>query len=69
MRRLRIGTVTIIDLSNHSSVSYMVLDEADRMLEKGFANDIQKLIGMTRPGENRQTLMCTWFSFYLEDSR
>jgi len=39
-----------------------VLDEADRMLEKGFANDIQKLIGMTRPGENRQTLMfsATW---------
>jgi len=36
----------------------MVLDEADRMLEKGFANDIQRLIGMTRPGENRQTLMC-----------
>ena len=64
MRRLRIGAVAIVDPNNHSSVSYMVLDEADRMLEKGFANDIQKLIGMTRPVENRQTLMCRWLSFY-----
>lgn len=48
----------LLTSNGHSSVSYMVLDEADRMLEKGFASDIQKLIGMTRPGENRQTLMC-----------
>lgn len=58
MCRPRIGIEVIIDFEQPFSVSYMVLDEADRMLEKGFANDIQKLIGMTRPGENRQTLMC-----------
>ena len=55
----------IIDFERLFSVSYMVLDEADRMLEKGFANDIQKLIGMTRPGEHRQTLMCRWPVSYL----
>ena len=58
MRHPRIRAATIIDPNNRSSVSYMVLDEADRMLEKGFANDIQKLIGMTRPVKDRQTLMC-----------
>ena len=58
----------LLTVSDHPSVSYMVLDEADRMLEKGFANDIQKLIGMTRPGENRQTLMCRWHIFNLGGS-
>ena len=55
----------IIDLVNEgscdlSSVNYLVLDEADRMLDKGFENDIRKIIGYTKP--DRQTMMfsATW---------
>lgn len=44
------------DLSN---VGYLVLDEADRMLDKGFEEDIKRII-KTTPGPNlRQTLMFT----------
>ena len=44
------------------NVRYLVLDEADRMLDKGFENDIRNIIGHTRQGEERQTLMfsATW---------
>ncbi|MCJ1397916.1 RNA-dependent ATPase [Xylographa trunciseda] len=51
------------DLSN---VSYVVLDEADRMLDKGFEDEIRKIISTTRsPASSRsntagrQTLMFT----------
>ncbi|KAG8852043.1 RNA-dependent ATPase [Tulasnella sp. 330] len=49
----------VVDLS---SVSYLVLDEADRMLDTGFENDIRKIIGLTKGGRERQTLMfsATW---------
>jgi len=40
-----------IDLSN---IEVLVLDEADRMLDMGFINDIRKVVGMTR--KDRQTL-------------
>lgn len=40
-----------------------MLDEADRMLDKGFENDIRTIIGYTTQGEGRQTLMCTWKRF------
>jgi len=40
-----------IDLSN---IEVLVLDEADRMLDMGFINDIRKVVAMTR--EDRQTL-------------
>ena len=35
-----------------------MLDEADRMLDKGFENDIRSIIGRTMQGAERQTLMC-----------
>ena len=48
--------------TNLRRVTYLVLDEADRMLDKGFENDIRNIIGHTRQGEERQTLMfsATW---------
>lgn len=41
-----------------SSVNYCVLDEADRMLDKGFEQEIRKIIATT-PTQGRQTLMFT----------
>ena len=41
-----------------SDVNYVVLDEADRMLDKGFEEEIRKIIATT-PVEGRQTLMFT----------
>ncbi|KAL8717621.1 MAG: hypothetical protein Q9225_005158 [Loekoesia sp. 1 TL-2023] len=43
-----------------SQVKYLVLDEADRMLEKGFEDAIRKIISTTPPtASGRQTLMFT----------
>ncbi|KAI9688804.1 MAG: RNA-dependent ATPase [Bathelium mastoideum] len=43
-----------------SRVSYLVLDEADRMLEKGFDEAIKRIIKtMPKSGNERQTLMFT----------
>ena len=36
---------------NLKGVSYLVLDEADRMLDQGFEDDIREIIGMARPGK------------------
>ncbi|KAJ7585671.1 P-loop containing nucleoside triphosphate hydrolase protein [Mycena floridula] len=66
--RIIVGTPgRIIDLINEgvcdlSAISYLVLDEADRMLDKGFENDIRKIIGYTKPADQRQTVMfsATW---------
>ncbi|KAI9794152.1 MAG: RNA-dependent ATPase [Candelina submexicana] len=44
------------DLSN---ASYLVLDEADRMLDKGFEEEVKKIINTTPPTARRQTLMFT----------
>lgn len=66
--RMVVGTPgRILDLINDgmcdlSNVRYLVLDEADRMLDKGFENDIRAIIGHTKQGAERQTLMfsATW---------
>lgn len=52
----------VIHLAHHHSVSYLVLDEADRMLDKGFENDIRTIISHTKQGAKRQTMMCPSFS-------
>ncbi|KAG6849796.1 hypothetical protein H0H93_005046 [Arthromyces matolae] len=66
--RIIVGTPgRIIDLMQEGAcdlggVDYLVLDEADRMLDKGFENDITKIISHTKPGKERQTMMfsATW---------
>ncbi|KAI0726022.1 P-loop containing nucleoside triphosphate hydrolase protein [Fomitopsis betulina] len=66
--RIIVGTPgRLLDLVNDgacdlSRVSYLVLDEADRMLDKGFENDIRAIISHTKQGAERQTLMfsATW---------
>ncbi|KAH9891302.1 P-loop containing nucleoside triphosphate hydrolase protein [Cubamyces lactineus] len=66
--RIIVGTPgRILDLVNDgacdlSQVSYLVLDEADRMLDKGFEKDIRAIIGHAMQGDARQTLMfsATW---------
>ncbi|KAI4517160.1 DEAD-domain-containing protein [Schizophyllum commune Loenen D] len=66
--RVVVGTPgRILDLMNDgacdlANVDYLVLDEADRMLDKGFENDIRNIISATKPPAERQTLMfsATW---------
>jgi len=66
--RIVVGTPgRILDLVQEgacdlSGVNYLVLDEADRMLDKGFENDIRNIISSTKQGSDRQTLMfsATW---------
>jgi len=43
-------------LAHEDRVDYVVLDEADRMLDKGFENDIRKIIQGVK--KERQTMMC-----------
>ncbi|KZF20115.1 DEAD-domain-containing protein [Xylona heveae TC161] len=45
--------------ANLSQVNYVVLDEADRMLDKGFEQEIRKIISTTSASNARQTLMFT----------
>ncbi|KAL8805929.1 MAG: hypothetical protein Q9223_005021 [Gallowayella weberi] len=46
--------------ANLAEVRYLVLDEADRMLEKGFENEIRKIVAtIPSTAKGRQTLMFT----------
>ncbi|KAF1983542.1 DEAD-domain-containing protein [Aulographum hederae CBS 113979] len=54
----RLNDLLSEEAANISNAHYLVLDEADRMLDKGFENDIRTIIGYT-PSEGRQTLMFT----------
>ena len=43
-----------------SDVSYLVLDEADRMLDQGFERDVRKIIGATHPERQTCLFSATW---------
>jgi ATP-dependent RNA helicase DBP3 len=55
----RLNDLTAEGYADLSKVSYVVLDEADRMLDKGFEDEIRKIIENTLPLGKRQTLMFT----------
>ncbi|XP_068217609.1 probable ATP-dependent RNA helicase DDX43 [Palaemon carinicauda] len=54
------GMKKALDLVNLSGVSYLVLDEADRMLDMGFEPQVRKIVMNIRP--DRQTILtsATW---------
>jgi len=43
-----------------SQVSYLVLDEADRMLDQGFERDIRQIVGETHKGRQTALFSATW---------
>ena len=43
-----------------SDVSYLVLDEADRMLDQGFERDVRKIISATHPQRQTCLFSATW---------
>jgi ATP-dependent RNA helicase DBP3 len=47
----------VVDLS---SVSFVVLDEADRMLDLGFAPDLKKILPLTRADRQTAMFSATW---------
>jgi ATP-dependent RNA helicase DeaD len=42
-----------------AAVEYLVLDEADEMLDAGFAREVERIIGMCAPGAGRQTVLAS----------
>jgi len=55
----------LIDLINEgvcdlSQVSYLVLDEADRMLDQGFERDIRAIVGQTHTARQTALFSATW---------
>ena len=45
---------------NLRGVSYLVLDEADRMLDQGFERDIRQIVGETHKGRQTALFSATW---------
>lgn len=43
-----------------AQVSYLVLDEADRMLDQGFERDIRQIVGETHKGRQTALFSATW---------
>ena len=43
-----------------TQVSYLVLDEADRMLDQGFERDIRQIVGETHKGRQTALFSATW---------
>ena len=43
-----------------SDVSYLVLDEADRMLDQGFERDVRKIIAATHADRQTSLFSATW---------
>ena len=41
-------------------MSYLVLDEADRMLDQGFERDIRQIVGETHKGRQTALFSATW---------
>ncbi|KAL0218701.1 hypothetical protein P9112_004354 [Eukaryota sp. TZLM1-RC] len=56
----RLIDLVSMNCTNLHRVTYLVLDEADRMLDMGFEKQIRKIVGQIRP--DRQTLLysATW---------
>jgi len=55
----------LLDLVNDGcidlgQVSYLVLDEADRMLDQGFERDIRTIVGQTHSGRQTALFSATW---------
>ncbi|KAG9247979.1 P-loop containing nucleoside triphosphate hydrolase protein [Calycina marina] len=55
----RLNDLIIEGFADLSKAAYVVLDEADRMLDKGFEEEIRKIINTTPAIGKRQTLMFT----------
>lgn len=54
----RLNDLICSDVVNVLSITYLVLDEADRMLDMGFEPQIMKIMLDIRP--DRQTIMTRW---------
>lgn len=60
----RLNDLVRTEVLNVSSVSYLVLDEADRMLDMGFEPQIRKALIDVRP--DRQTVMTRYIKFIIK---
>merc|ERR1719319_1540418 len=56
-RLLDLMNEEVVDLDQ---VSYLVLDEADRMLDQGFERDIRQIVGRTHAGRQTALFSATW---------
>lgn len=61
----RLNDLVMNNIINVKSVTYLVLDEADRMLDMGFEPEIKKILLDIRP--DRQTVMTRYCYFLKPD--